>query len=88
MVVIIFLACCIASSGGEGVSDRLFERRTIETTLGHWEKMEFIKKAYESNKTIQDIADKLGMSMMAVKKYIDEIEKREAILNRDGQNTN
>lgn len=51
-------------------------------------KMSFIKTEYESNKTIQDIADKLGMSMMAVNKYIDEIEKREAILNRDGLNNN
>lgn len=38
-------------------------------------KMSFIKTEYESNKSIQDIANGLGMSMISVKKYLDEIEK-------------
>ena len=40
-------------------------------------KLEWIKtQYYDLNRTIQDIADDLGESMMSVRKYLDEIEKQ------------
>lgn len=80
MIVIIFLACCILGSSGERLSDS-FERRVIakrDEKLAHKTKLDLIKtQYYEENRTIQDIANDLGVSMMTVRKYIDEIDEIE-----------
>ena len=64
----------------EGISIPVEQREyiTAPKPIFSSSKMSFIKTEYESNKSIQDIANNLGMSMMAVKKYIDEIKKRKA----------
>jgi len=47
-------------------------------------KLEWIKtQYYDLNRTIQDIADDFGESMITVRKYLDEIENQDIIRVRD-----
>jgi len=76
MVVILFIACCKYASTGEPLYDSS-ERRAIakrDKKLAHKGKLDLVRGQYLLNKSVQDIADDLGISMISVKKYIDEIE--------------
>jgi len=76
MVVILFIACCIYALTGEPLYDSS-ERRAIakrDKKLAHKGELDLVGGQYLLNKSIQEIANDLGMSMISVKKYIDEIE--------------
>jgi len=46
--------------------------------------LEWIKtQYYDLNRTIQDIADDFGESMITIRKYLDEIENQDIIRVRD-----
>ncbi len=63
---------------------RKLELREKKLTTGdtHLGKLRWIKtQYYDLNRTIQDIADDLGVSMMRVRKHLDEIENQETTKN-------
>ena len=76
MVVILFLVCCFSIKSGEGINVSLVQREIAkrDKRLTHRENLDLVRRQYLLNKSIQDIANDLGMSMISVKKYIDEIE--------------
>ena len=56
------------------------ELSKLETEGTHEGKLRLVKRQYyELNMTIQDIADDLGVSMMTVRKHLNEIEKQDII---------
>ncbi|NVM46670.1 MAG: hypothetical protein HWN79_17325 [Candidatus Lokiarchaeota archaeon] len=80
MIVIIFLACCLAETRGEGTSYSIRQRNLAirDKKLAKKGKLDWIKtQYYGENRTIQDIAEELGESMVSVRKYIDEIDEIE-----------
>jgi response regulator of citrate/malate metabolism len=66
------------------LANREREMRVKQTKLiiggSHDSKLEWIKiQSFDLNRTIQDIANDLGESMIAVRKYLDEIANRDVV---------
>lgn len=82
MVFVLVIAGCMLTSSEEETSD-LLRRRSLakrDKRITHNTELELVRERYISNRSVQDIADELGMSMMRVKKYMDEIDKESKII--------
>jgi len=56
------------------------KKTKLKTGNTHKGKLEWIKtQYYDLNRTIQDIADDFGESMITIRKYLDEIENQDII---------
>jgi hypothetical protein len=60
------------------------KKTKLKTGSTHKGILEWVKtQYYDLNRTIQDIADDFGESMITVRKYLDEIENQDIIRVRD-----